>query len=484
MKNWRERWCVLTQNKLYCFKEKYEYSEETEAFHLINHESDESFNEYNLIKSQQDEIIFELINSKEKISRKFKIIDKLSMNFYTEIKNVINKKYIENNNNIDDKLIDYNKNNDKYHSIKMTQTLICGYIHFDLKIKTYIIPKIIIELCYKYGNEQNNKAIIALFFKNKGLQIVPFRNDTSFVMDIQISTISCNYPQYFKKWNIKNEEIRELQQKYHQITYVKNIKYSKLPKLFINHKLFIKYFGKYNNNLSIILTSYFSFIIIDNKNKEKSKGIEFILPNIDNNYQELLYWKMEFSENHGLIAYKDLDIYKLNINAFTSFDEIFWKKLISFPESVSLSSLCWLTENKLFLCGKSAIILDIKKGKYYQLNNQILDEFILFPSALKYDFNANKVYNIGGSHSNKAQFYDINNSKWYTLNKTNYSHSGKDCPPMTWFIKSKLYICSYYNGQLLVEYLDTNYSRNKWIISDNSKLAKYLDFNVWILHIS
>lgn len=485
---------------MYCFKDKCDsFGQETESFNLINKNPNgqyqQTFTQSNLISQNQqtNEIIFELIDSKEKMTRKFKIIDKDCDTFYQLLQNVINKEYSQDNKINDD--------NDPMNQTKnLSLSLIYGFIRFQLKIinniNKIIIPQIIIELCHNYCN-YNDKQIIAVFFKNKGLQFVPMINNkmknNNFV-NIEITSICCKYPKYFKKWNLKSNKIKELQEKYHQCTYIKNIKRNKLPKLFTFHPLFIKYFGhKKNSNFSVILTSYFSFIIFDglslkmkineNDKNDTMKGIEFKLPNcVNNNYDELDYFKMEYSSIHGLIAYKDIDIYRLNIHLYKSYDqEIVWRKLMEFDDIklISITSICWLTENKLFLCGKSALILDIKKQRYYSLSNINLDQFILFPSAINYDFNNNQVFIIGGSHQKKAQFYDITKSKWITLNKTNYDHIGKDCAILSWFIDNILYISSFIDGKILIEKLDTNHVNNKWIICDSSAISQYLDFNVW-----
>ena len=130
--------------------------------------------------------------------------------------------------------------------------------------------------------------------------------------------------------------------------------------------------------------------------------------------------------------------------------------------------------------------MDIKKGKYYKLKNEGLDEFILFPSGLIYNSMDNRVYCVGGSHSNKAQYYHVSRSKWHALSKTNYSHNGEDCASKLWFDHEYtylLFIMSYYNQQIMMEKIDTRDSKNKWITCDNTELVKYLDFNVWHLAI-
>ena len=115
-----------------------------------------------------------------------------------------------------------------------------------------------------------------------------------------------------------------------------------------------------------------------------------------------------------------------------------------------------------------------------------MDDYILFPSAIKYDFKNNKVYLIGGSHSHKAQFYDISKSRWFQLKKTNYIHNGKDVAPLIWFhhkYDNLLYVCSFFDGQIMVEKINTDDLKNRWIICDNSQLAQFLDFNVWNMAI-
>eukprot|EP01084_Bolivina_argentea_P205985 351786_1 len=327
VKNWRERWCVLTGSKqLHCFKEKHNYTEETESFDLIEYGAHDAFTKITLIKNYDNEIIFDLINPFQNISRKFKIDNKKYMLFYSKLQRILNKHqqtilpdtYNPNNNNIA-----------SGSATKIPQTLICGYIRFNLEI-IQIVPTTIIELLYKYTNPLKIGTLMAVFFRYNGLQFVPMSDDVtaqnSSAVQMEINSISCHYSQYYKKWNLSKIEIKELQTKYHQITYISDIKYRKIPKLFCSHELFIRFFGNNNNNLSLILTSYFSFIIFDGlklksvmKNSIKTEneligGIEFQLPNVFNNYSELKYYKMCFSDKHGLIAYKDNDIYKLDIN--------------------------------------------------------------------------------------------------------------------------------------------------------------------------
>ena len=477
-------------------------TEQTECFELIDYGSNEAFIEHKLIKTEPNEIIFELMNPAQSTSRKFKIDDKKYMLFYSKITAIVNKGnkcIIPNENNHNKVTVNVEPDTDRKQS-QISQTLICGYLRFDLHKIVHIIPAIIIELAHKYANPLRLVSM-AVLFKNNGLQFVALSEETASVR-IQICTVSCHNHYYFKKWDISSAEIKELETKYHQITYISNIKYAKIPRLFSKHELFERFFGNNNNNLSAILTSYFSFIIfdglllktvMDSFKNVKLKGIEFQLPNIGNNYDELKYFKMDFSAKHGVIAYKDNDIYRLDLNKCANFYDfnvlVSWERVIHFPIEISITAMCWLTENKLFLCGQSAVILDIHKGKYHELSKDKLDEFILFPSGLKYNFVNNCVFVVGGSHGNKAQFYDIAQSKWAPLKNTNYSHNGQSGAPKIWFDYYHpylLYCCSYYEHKIMMERLDTrDVGNNKWVSCDSdtsnvhNKLAQCLDFNVW-----
>lgn len=494
IKNWRKRWCILTvSGSLFCFKERFNYTfhGQTEVFELREFGAGDAFTQIRLLHNDSQELIFELIRPKDKMTRKFRIMDKEYMSFFQRIKDIMNNEAKYGNYGFH---IPTNETTTK----QFTQTLVSGYCH---NLNLHSLSDSIIDIIFNYLNPNQcmRNLTIAVLFKNNGLQFKPINEDIC--ANMAIYTVHCRSPKYFKKWNCDRHKTMQLKLGYHQISDANNIKYKQLPRAFTSHPLFTRIVGKEGkSNLSVILTSHLSFIVYDgillkiamqcgNEAEINMNGIEFQLPNVNNEYDEIKYFKMEYSTKYGLIAFKDNDIYKMDIHSckvLTDFGiNLRWNKLSHFPKQVSISSMCWLSEkHKIFFCGQSAVILDLKNETCVVLDDKLLDEYILFPCALAFNFMFDCVICVGGSNSNKAQMFDLSKSKWIKLQRTIYCHNGQDCAPNIWFDKEHpyfVYVCSYYNDQILCEKLDIRNVKNKWTKCD--VLKAYLDFNCWNLHV-
>ena len=494
IKSWRKRWCILTASgTLYCFKERHKYSEETEVFELREYGDGNAFTQYRLLQNHPpNELVFELSHPGDKVTRKFKIIDEEFMQFFSQIQSIMGA------------AIPTDDPSMNALPSSISPAFISQYLNHEYSASVNATPNYIIDIIYNYVNANNfGSSTMAVLFKNHGLQFMPIAGyNAKTCVNMQIYSVHCRSSTCFKKWNFDRFIMEQLKSKYHQMIYVANIECSKLPKIFSAHPLFTKLIGAEITDVSAILTSHFSFIIYDatelknamhtdDNNNVMMNGIEYQLPNVHNKCDELKYYKMHYSTRHGLIAFKDNDIYKLDINSCKSSRDlgtnVVWRKMSNFPKQLSISSMCWLTENKLFACGQNAVIMDLKNEKYHKMSDKLLDEFILFPCALAFNFMFDCVVCVGGSNSNKAQIYDISKSKWFHLQQTVYSHDGQDCASNIWFDETRpyfVYVCSYYNDQIRCEKLDIRDTKNKWTPCDVLEgVARRLDFATWHFQI-
>lgn len=541
IKSWRKRWCVLTDDALYCFKKSLEYENATEIFHFNGNISENPFTGHALIHNDPKQILFHLISNDGKSERKFKISDPDSMRFYAKIKDVVQRSSARND--ISNRIISERERSNRcsFPYKVLPQTLICGFIHFDLQILNSV-PESIIEVISQYTNP--SRSTMVLLFRPNGLRFTSTVSTSATAsgsavsahfVDMDICSVSCKYPQFYKKWKFNEQELTRRKSKYLQTTYHREVQWGELPLFMTSHPLFRQIFGGSPHSaqcssgssdigtFSVIATSLFSVIIYDgyqltvamddtecNHSKSSLKGIEFQLPNVLNEYGDLEYFKVHFSPQYGLMAQKDNEIYRLSAGdewdcnnhhfgeyqIYKIYHHLSWSKMVHFPKEISITSLCFVDEHRLFCCGQSLVMMDLKKLKQFKtvkcqlMDSRLLDEFILFPSGLWYDDDNGKVFCIGGSHSRRAQMYDMDRKRWTPLRRTRYGHDGSSSPPLVWMDREcphLLYVCSFEKRahnkapKVKVEMLDTRDVRNRWVKCNDLYGAQNIDSTVWNL---